>query len=55
MSEVIDDSNTIITKENGFKNICMLEMGTSPLAYIDAIDSSGVDRLEKLKCVTYLD
>jgi hypothetical protein len=55
MSEVIDDSNTIITKENGYKNICMFEMGTSPMAYIDAIDSSGVERLDELKCVTYLD
>lgn len=55
VDEVIDESNTFITKENGFKNICMLDKGTSPLAYIEALDTSGVERLEELDCVEYLD
>lgn len=44
--EVIDASNTRIKKENGFKNICFLAAGTSPLGYIDALDSSGLERIE---------
>lgn len=52
--EVIDESNTLITKEKGFKNICFLEPGTSPLAYIDALDDSGLERLE-LDVVKYED
>ena len=43
--QVIDDSNSMITKENGFKNICFLEKGTSPLGYLDLLDSSGVQRI----------
>jgi len=53
--EVINESNSKITKENGFKNICFLDPGTSPLGYIDAIDDSGLERLEKLDCVRYID
>lgn len=44
--EVINQHNTLITKEKGFKNICMLSEGTSPLGYIDALDSSGLERIE---------
>lgn len=55
MSEIIDESNSEITKENGFKNICILEMGTSPMAYIEALDASGVERFEGADFVTYLD
>lgn len=44
--ELINESNTQIRKENGFKNICFLSAGTSPLGYIDVIDSSGVQRIE---------
>lgn len=44
--EPINESNTQIRKENGFKNICFLSAGTSPLGYIDVIDSSGVQRIE---------
>lgn len=55
VDEIIDDSNTQITKENGYKNICMLEMGTSPIAYIGALDKSGVERFEGADFVTYLD
>jgi hypothetical protein len=54
MSEVIDDSNTQITAENGFRNIVMLNPGTSPLGYIEALDSSGMERFETLDCGTYL-
>lgn len=44
--ELIDESNTVIRKENGFKNICFLSPGTSPLGYIDLLDSSGLERIE---------
>jgi hypothetical protein len=44
--ETIDAGNTLIKKENGFKNICFLSAGTSPLGYIDALDSSGLERIE---------
>lgn len=53
-NEIIDESNTKITTENGFKNICMLDVGTSPLAFIDALDKSGVERFEDADFVTYL-
>ena len=52
--EVINGNNTRITKENGFKNICMLSPGTSPLGYLDLLDSSGVQRIES-ELVTYID
>jgi hypothetical protein len=32
----------------------MLNPGTSPLGYIEAIDSSGVQRFEELDCGKYL-
>lgn len=35
----IDESESIITDENGFKNIVTLKPGESPLTYIDKIDS----------------
>ncbi|MFZ1527314.1 MAG: hypothetical protein WAT19_01095 [Ferruginibacter sp.] len=44
--EQINEQNTLIKKENGFKNICFLSPGTSPLGYIDAIDNSGLERIE---------
>jgi hypothetical protein len=44
--ELINESNTKITRENGFKNICMLAPGTSALGYIDALDASGLERIE---------
>jgi len=43
--EVIDESNTQITPDK-FKNICFLSPGTSPLGYLDILDSSGVERIE---------
>lgn len=36
----IDEKDSLITKENGFKNIIVLDKGTSPLAYIDMIDDT---------------
>lgn len=50
----IDPKDSIITKENGFKNICVLEPGTSPIGFIEALDSSGVERIES-PYVKYLD
>lgn len=44
--EIINEANTMITKENGFKNICFLSPGTSALGFIDALDSSGSERIE---------
>lgn len=44
--EVINEKNSFIKKENGFKNICFLSPGTSALGYIDALDSSGLERIE---------
>lgn len=52
--EIIDESNTHITKENGFRNICMLSPGTSPLGFIEALDRSGLERIEG-DFVKYLD
>lgn len=54
LDDVITEKDSQITKENGFKNICMLEVGTSPLGYIDVLDDSGVERIES-KFVKYLD
>ena len=51
--EVIDESNSVITKENGYKNICMLDKGVSPMAFLDLLDSTGVEKVE-LDCVKYL-
>jgi len=45
-TELINETNTMITRENGFKNICFLSPGTSALGYIDALDSSGLERIE---------
>ncbi len=42
----INEKDSIIKKENGFKNIVMLEGGVSPLGYISMLDESGVDRIE---------
>lgn len=54
MDDVITEETSQITKENGFRNICMLSVGTSPLGYIDVLDSSGVERIES-QFVKYLD
>lgn len=41
----IDKEDSLITEENGFKNIEMLEPGMSPHAYIDWLDSKYPDRV----------
>lgn len=35
----ISANESLITSENGFKNITLLDIGTSPLAYIDMLDA----------------
>ena len=45
----IDTQDSIIKKENGFKNILTLDPGHSPLGYIDMLDASGIQRIEDLK------
>jgi hypothetical protein len=40
----IDEKDSLITEDNGFKNIKMLEPGDSPLAVIDMIDSGYPDK-----------
>lgn len=52
--ELINENNTLIKKENGFKNICFLAPGTSALGYIDLLDASGVERIED-ECVRYIE
>lgn len=44
--EIIDDSNTFITHENGFKHIHMLSPGTSPEGFIEWLDGSGIEKIE---------
>lgn len=38
----IDESQSLITKENGFDNIHSLPIGNSPLAYINELDSKYI-------------
>lgn len=52
-SEVIDDSNTQILP-SVHKNIVMLDKGTSPMAYIEVLDSSGLERFEEISFGKYL-
>lgn len=40
----IDAKDSLITKENGFEKIHMLERGMSPLAYIDMLDAQYPDK-----------
>ena len=42
----IDEKQSLITPENGFKNIKMLEPGLSPLAMIYSIDDKYPDKVE---------
>lgn len=41
----IDEKDSLITEENGFKNIQILDIGTSPLHAIDVLDSKYPDKL----------
>ena len=40
----IEEKESLITTENGFKNIKMLEPGMSPLAYINFLDDTYPDK-----------
>lgn len=40
----IDESESLITPENGFDNIVTLEKGVSPMAYIEDIDFKYPDK-----------
>lgn len=44
----IDARDSVITKENGFKNIVMLGEGESPLGYIDMLEAEGIEKIERL-------
>ena len=44
----IDPKDSVISKENGFKNIIMMEPGESPLSYIDQLEAEGIERIEQL-------
>ncbi len=50
--DIIDETNSQITPDK-FKTICYLAPGTSPLAYIDALEDLGVERIE-LDVVNYI-
>ena len=41
----IDPEDSLITEENGFKNIQVLDIGTSPFHAIDVLDSKYPDKL----------
>jgi hypothetical protein len=45
----IDKEDSVITRDNGFRNITTLNAGTSPMGYIDMLDSSGIERIEELE------
>jgi hypothetical protein len=40
----ISEKESLITPDNGFKNIITLDVGVSPLAYIDMIDAKYPDK-----------
>lgn len=39
----VDEKDSLITEENGFKNIQTLDAGTSPLSAIEALDATYPD------------
>lgn len=41
----IEEKDSLITEENGFKNIQVLPPGTSPLAAVEFVDSQYPDKL----------
>ncbi len=45
----INKDESVITSTNGFRNITTLSAGTSPMGYIDMLDSSGIQRIEELE------
>ncbi len=42
----ISPNESLITPENGFKNITLLDIGTSPHAYIEILDAKYPDKTE---------
>jgi hypothetical protein len=42
----IDAEDSLITEENGFTNIQMLDVGTSPFHALDAIDAKYPDKVQ---------
>jgi len=44
----IDPIESVITQENGFKNIVTLGVGVSPLGYIDMLEADGIEKIESL-------
>lgn len=54
-TNTIQPEDSIITKENGFKNIATLAPGTSPFGYIEVLDNSGIERIEGCSWVVYED
>lgn len=40
----IDEKDSLITKENGFRNITTLPAGVSPAAYIEELDAQYPDK-----------
>lgn len=54
-TNTITEENSIIKKENNFKNIATLAPGTSPFGYIELLDNSGIERIEGCDWVVYED
>lgn len=54
-TNTINEENSIISKENGYKNIAYLTPGTSPFGYIECLDNSGIERIEGCNWVRYVD
>lgn len=42
----IHPKDSVITVENGFKNITILSAGESPNGYIDMLEKMGIERIE---------
>lgn len=53
-TNTINEDNSIIREDNGFKNICYLDPGTSPFGYIEHLDNSGIERIEGVNWVRYI-
>ena len=47
----INENESLITKENGFKNIITLAKGESPNGYIDILEKEGIERIENYNYV----
>lgn len=40
----VDEKDSLITEENGFRNVQLLERGTSPMSAIEVLDSQYPDK-----------